>query len=163
VAKLVPPDGADYDLFGGSVAIDGENAVVGAPYHDSGFTNAGAAYIFSRNHGGPDTWGMVKKLTAPDAGTDAAFGFLAADRERIVIGAPSLLPWPRSQSGAAYIYDRYQGGLDNWGLVKKITAPDAEAGDHFGFGVSLYNGITIVGSSWEDEGGTDAGAAYVFY
>jgi hypothetical protein len=48
-AKLTASDGAADELFGSSVAIDGDTAVVGAPHHAPG----GAAYVFTR---GADVW-----------------------------------------------------------------------------------------------------------
>jgi hypothetical protein len=40
--KLTASDGADQDVFGYSVAISGDTAVVGAPWQDSKGTDAGA-------------------------------------------------------------------------------------------------------------------------
>ena len=45
-AKLTDRDGFAGDLFGRSVAIDGDTALVGAPNDDDNGTNAGAAYVF---------------------------------------------------------------------------------------------------------------------
>ena len=36
------------------------------------------------------------------------------------------------ESGSAYIFDRNEGGTDNWGEVKNITASDGATGDEFG-------------------------------
>ncbi|MCH7650708.1 MAG: molybdopterin-dependent oxidoreductase [Nitrospinae bacterium] len=36
-------------------------------------------------------------------------------------------------AGAAYVYRRDEGGVDNWGQVTKITASDGAAEDLFGF------------------------------
>lgn len=38
-----------YDSFGFSVSIDGDLAIVGAPYHDDDLTNSGAAYVYRWN------------------------------------------------------------------------------------------------------------------
>ena len=43
--KLTAGDGAAYDSFGSTVSIDGDYAVVGAPYRSAG----GAVYIFTKN------------------------------------------------------------------------------------------------------------------
>ena len=47
---------------------------MGARFENVGRSYAGAAYVFRRDQGGPGDWGEVKKLTAPDAETDDAFG-----------------------------------------------------------------------------------------
>ena len=44
----------------------------------------------------------------------------------------------------------------------KLTASDKEAGDRFGFSVSISGDRAIVGALFEDTGGINAGAAYIF-
>ena len=60
VAKLTISDAAADDLFGRSVAIDGDTIVVGA-YRKGDYT--GAAYVYRTSDGGA-TYGQVAKLTA---------------------------------------------------------------------------------------------------
>ena len=43
---LENPSGADYDYFGGSVAIDGDMTLVGAGWDDGGKDNSGAVHMF---------------------------------------------------------------------------------------------------------------------
>ena len=45
-ATILNPTPANSDQFGGSVAIDGNNIVIGAPNDDTGAGNAGSAYLF---------------------------------------------------------------------------------------------------------------------
>src|SRR5215471_13162596 len=66
-AKLTAFDGAAKDRFGSSISIDGDTVVIGAAEHKVGANNSqGAAYVFSRNQGGADQWGLLKQLTASD-------------------------------------------------------------------------------------------------
>jgi hypothetical protein len=52
--------------FGAAVSIDGDLAVVGA-WLATGFADfSGAAYVFSRHHGGLNAWGEVSKIAAAD-------------------------------------------------------------------------------------------------
>ena len=44
----------------------------------------------------------------------------------------------------------------------KLTASDAESGDHFGISVAISGDTTVVGAYSEDGAGSDRGAAYVF-
>ncbi|MCH8165013.1 MAG: FG-GAP repeat protein, partial [Planctomycetes bacterium] len=46
IAKLLADDGAAQDLFGYSVAISGETAIVGAYFDDDNGSNSGSAYLF---------------------------------------------------------------------------------------------------------------------
>ena len=46
-AKLAASDGAASDQFGGSVAVSGATAMVGARADDDGGSNSGSAYVFT--------------------------------------------------------------------------------------------------------------------
>ncbi|MCZ6735989.1 MAG: FG-GAP repeat protein [Planctomycetota bacterium] len=46
VGKLTASDGAIFDLFGTSVSISGDVAVIGGPRNDDGGSSSGSAYIF---------------------------------------------------------------------------------------------------------------------
>ncbi|MBM3949001.1 MAG: hypothetical protein FJ312_07155, partial [SAR202 cluster bacterium] len=71
-AKLTASDGAADDLFGYSVAVSGDTAVVGAWSDDVGSNdNQGSAYVFVRSGA---TWSQQAKLTASDGGTEDRFG-----------------------------------------------------------------------------------------
>ena len=45
---LIGSDTAIGDSFGNALALNDNLALIGAPYYDGGFTNAGAAYVFRR-------------------------------------------------------------------------------------------------------------------
>ena len=78
VAWLIAPDGEANDDFGQAVAIDGDTVVVGAFLHRHATAVTGSAYVFQRNQGGPNSWGLVKELTASDEGQDYKFGYSVA-------------------------------------------------------------------------------------
>ena len=173
-AVLRASDAQAGDEFGFSVAVSGDTAIVGAWQEDGGpgdpLIDAGAAYIFERDQGGPDSWGEVKKLVASDGQADDSFGrSVAVSGDTVIVGADGedggagdLLPL----AGAAYIFERDQGGADNWGEVAKLIASDAQADDVFGSSVAISADTAIVGAFVEDGGPGDplsaAGAAYVF-
>ena len=62
---------------------------------------------------------------------------------------------------AAYIFKRGTG-TETWTEEAKIQASDIAANDSFGYAVSIDGDTVVVGARQEDEGGTDAGAAYIF-
>ncbi len=104
----------------------------------------------------------VKKLLASDAQAGDDFGYsVAVSGDTAVVGA-----WQEdaggSNAGAAYVFQRNEGGQDNWGEVKKLAASDAQAFDQFGDSVALSGDTVVVGASQESAGGSNAGAAYVF-
>ena len=163
VKKLTASDTAEGDFFGGSVAISGDTVVVGAYYNDAGYVYSGAAYIFSRNSGGADYWGQVQKLTASDAADLDYFGCsVAISGDTVVVGAS----WSDDAgylSGSAYIFSRNYGGANKWEQVKKLTASDAAAEDHFGYSVSISGNTVVVGAYGDDVAGyKNSGSAYLY-
>ncbi|MCH8346643.1 MAG: FG-GAP repeat protein, partial [Chloroflexi bacterium] len=162
VKKLLASDAEADDTLGFSVAISGDIAVVGAIREDAGgspLDNFGAAYVFGRDEGGAGNWGELKKLTASDAQSLDHFGSsVAVSGDTVVVGAP-VLAIPEAGPGAAYVFQRDQGGAGNWGEVKKLTASDAQALDRFGFSVAISGDTAVVGADLEDAGGANAGSA----
>jgi hypothetical protein len=55
-----------------------------------------------------------------------------------------------------------EGGFDSWGQVAKLTAYQAASGDYFGSSVSISGSTVVVGSSGDDDNGTNSGSAYIF-
>lgn len=162
--RLAPTDGATGDDFG-IVAIDGDVLVVGAFNNASLGTAAhpGGAYVYGRNQGGAGNWGLVKKLAPADGVDGDQFGFSAAiSGDTIAIGARtnSLLN-NASRAGTVYIYDRNQGGSNNWGLVRKVGASDGVNGDLLGHSVSISGDLIVAGAPWAT-GPVKSGAVYAF-
>ncbi|MBN1811580.1 MAG: PKD domain-containing protein, partial [Anaerolineae bacterium] len=151
-AKLRARDGRSGDNLGRSVAIDGNTAVLGAPYDDDGGTNAGSAYVFVRE--GP-TWVQQAKLLADDGYRYDYFGFsVAVGGDTIVVGAYGDDD-QGSDSGSAYVFERQE---DAWVQQAKLTAGDGGSDDRFGMSVVIHGDTILVGAAGAD--GT--GAAYVF-
>ena len=158
--------GAD-DLFGVSVAVAGDTAVVGA-YLEDGASNSGAAYVFERNAGGVGNWGETAVLRASNAGASDQFGrSVAVSDDTVVVGAYTEdgAEDGLSNSGAAYVFERNQGGAGNWGETAVLRASNAGADDLFGISVAVSGDTAIVGANQEDGAGdglSNSGAAYVF-
>ncbi len=88
VKKLLASDAQSEDIFGWSVALNGDTAVVGAQSEDAGGSNAGAVYVFGRDEGGAGNRGQVKKLTAADAQAGDFFGqSVTVSGDTAVVGA----------------------------------------------------------------------------
>jgi FG-GAP repeat len=183
VKKLIASDDAADDLFGWSVSISGNTVVVGAAYesHDTDGNGTdesfvGAAYIFSKDQGGTNTWGQVKKLLASDDAEFDIFGWSVSISGNTVVVGAAYEPHDtdgdgtiEEEVGAAYIFQKDQGGTNTWGQVKKLTASDDAAFDTFGWSVSISGNTVVVGAYAEvhdtNGNGTDelaVGAAYLF-
>ncbi|MCK5808476.1 hypothetical protein KAH37_05800, partial [bacterium] len=117
--------------FGLSVVSDGDRVFVGT---DGDM----AVYLFEKNSGGKGAWGLVKKIEMPFSASFAAS--LAVDGDTIVVGAP----YDESQKGAFYIFEKDQGGLDNWGEVQRFEG-ETEYGRIAKY-VALKDGVIAVSS-----------------
>ncbi len=95
--------GASVDaMFGSSVSISGNYAVVGAPYNDDGGSNSGSAFIFSQNG---FSWQTHAKLDASDAAEADRFGYgVSTSRNRFMVGAYyDIHAW--YAAGSVYTYE----------------------------------------------------------
>jgi len=155
-AKIQASDAQASDQFGWDVAIDGDTVVVGAYLEDTGASDAGSAYIFTRSG---TTWTQQQKIQASDAQATDWFGHsVAIDGDTVVVGA-HLEDTVAASAGAAYIFTR---SGTTWTQQSKIQASDPENSDWFGWDVAIDGDTVVVGAQQEDTVGADAGAAYVF-
>ena len=158
-AKITGQDLATGDLFGYSVAIDGDLTIVGAHGTDQ---EAGAAFVFARENA---TWRQQAKLKANDPTPGDAFGYsVAIHQQTVVIGAPKN-DVAGTDAGATYVFIK-QG--DQWIQQAKLIAADAAIGDQFGIAVATDEDTAVIGA-WLDDlaeplrgSAPDAGSAYAF-
>ncbi len=156
-AKLVDPNPATMDLFGESVSLACDLALIGAHGDDDAWAGTGAAFIF-RYDGA--TWNFEAQL-APEGVGSAWFGSavsLAENSPVAVIGAPKQ----DGQLGALWVF-RFED--EQWLREAKLMASDP-VGDYawLGFSVAVSaDGETIVGGAALDWAmGFESGAAHVF-
>ena len=160
-AALTAASGATDDWFGHSVALFGEAALIGAPYHDvAGHASGGAAYIFLCSGG---VWAQQAELTAANGATGDFFGSsVALGGGTALVGAEECDVAGQEVAGAAYAFVP-SGGV--WTQQAELTAGDDEgtAGDWFGSSVAVSGETALVGAIWADTPGKPrSGAAYVF-
>jgi hypothetical protein len=105
--KLSAGDAATGDYFGMSVDIDGSSLVVGAYGDDDNGTDAGSAYVFTRDVNG--VWNEELKLLAGD-GSD--YDYLASAPKAVGISVATVLAGARlddtsagASVGSAYVFD----------------------------------------------------------
>lgn len=154
VAKLTASDAAAGDLFGVSVAISGELAIVGASRNDDDGSDSGSAYVFD----GAAGWSEVAKLTASDGAAEDEFGTsVGISGDLAVVGAPQDDD-NGDVSGSAYVYN----GAAGWGEVAKLTASDGAAMDFFGATVAINGDLALIGARDDDDNGDFSGSAYLF-
>ena len=147
-AKLLPPNGGDFQSNGGyTVAISGDIAVVGAPAYKT--FEIGRTYVYRRSG---SRWVHEQTLFASDAVVNDFFGFsVSTSGNVIVVGS--------GNGDQAYVFD-YNGV--SWDETAILTGSDSGGFDGFGTSVSISNNTIIVGAPYEGPGTTANGAAYVF-
>ena len=148
-AKLTASDGAAGDLFGASVSLSGDHALIGAIFDDDNGLDAGSAYIFHREG---TSWTQEAKLTASDGTGGDYFGISSLSGDYALIGATG----DDSYRGSAYIF-RHEGVA--WVEEAKLSASDGAAAHYFGSTVSLSGDYALLGANG-DSGST--GSAYIF-
>ncbi|MCH7850011.1 MAG: hypothetical protein IIB53_16820, partial [Planctomycetes bacterium] len=157
--KLTDPNGEEMDLFGVSVSIKGDAALIGAHVNDDAGGATGAAFIFRHDPGNPGKWALEQQLQAFDAKWIAWFGFSVSLAEDVaLIGAPQL----DSQIGAAYVM-RYDG--KRWIHEAKLLASNPVGPfPMLGRSTSLSrDGMSALGGApFDDEAGNEAGAVHLF-
>lgn len=179
--KLTASDGSANDIFGQSVSIYGNNAIVGKW--------TGSAYIFNVTTGN-----QVRILTPSDSnvsfgravniydnyaivgdsntnvyifnvstgneihkitGNSGQYGCsVAINNNYAVVGAKYESTTNGSYSGSAYIYNVSTGAQ-----LHKLEASDASANDYFGTSVAIHDNYVIVGADSKNIG---RGAVYIF-
>jgi microcompartment protein CcmL/EutN len=151
--KLTASDAAAADIFGNSVSVSGDTAVIGAVQDDDAGGTSGSAYVFTRSG---TTWTEEAKLTASDAAAGDRFGnSVAVSGDTAVVGA-FLDDDAGGTSGSAYVFTR---SGTTWTEQQKLTASDAAANDEFGISVAVTGDTTVIGATGD---ANESGAAYVF-
>ena len=157
--KLLASDGAANDLFGVSVSLSADTAVIGAYLDDTpGGTDTGSAYVFVRSG---TVWTEQQKLVASDGAASDFFGqAVAVFGDTVVAGAYADDTPAGADAGSAYMFVR---SGTTWSQQDQVLAFGGTAGDAFGISVSVSGDTAVIGTSLDDTpAGADAGSAYVF-
>jgi hypothetical protein len=157
--QLLASDGEAGDLFGHSVALQGDMALIGVP-NDTVGSNAsqGSAYFFVRSG---TMWDQQGMLVAPDGEAGDAFGIsVAFSGNTALVGASGDDVGANPDQGSAYIFV-WNG--TTWGQQGKLTALDGAMYDHFGGSVALSGDTALVGTPFDNiDANLGQGSAYVF-
>ena len=148
------------DLFGYSVAISGDTAVVGAEFHHIGtHADQGSAYVSVRSG---TTWSPPLMLAAADGAADDYFGCsVAISSDTLVVGARARDVGANANQGCAYAFTRTSSGA--WTQQAQLLVADGAAGDELGYSVAVSGDSGVVGAEGHAVGANSSqGAAYVF-
>jgi len=158
-SELTASNGAQGDLFGWSVSVSGNTAVVGA-YDKTVNSNSGqgAAYVFVESG---ETWTQEAEITASDGAANDNFGYsVSVSGNTAVVGARYKTVNSNFEQGGAYVFVR--SGV-TWTQQAELTASDGAAYDAFGVSVSVSGNTAVVGAFNKTvNSNSGQGAAYVF-
>jgi len=141
--------------FGYAVAAVGPDRIlIGAPYDDTGATNAGAAYLFRANGD------LLATFVSPTPASGDSFGYsvCAVGSDRVLIGAIGDNTGT-PDAGAAYLFNT------NGALLTVFRNPDpaVEVGEGFGWSVAAVGTEQVlIANNLDYRNGTFGGAAYLF-
>ena len=152
-AKLIPSGfgGLFDDLFGESVAIDGDTAIIGAPIANGGEPRSGAAYVFTRSGG---VWTQQQRVS-PGVFQENFGEDVAISGTSFIVGAPTQ----GLGSGSAYVFTDNGG---TWTQQSQLAPADGAVNDRFGSAVDIDGDTAVAGARFADGAVPDEGAAYVF-
>jgi len=164
-AKLTASDGATYDYFGGSVAINsvGDKVVIGADSADiNGEDAQGAIYIYCYDG---DIWTEDTKLIDAEGASNYQFGFSVAFNDagdKLAVGSMLADVNSNKNQGVVNVYS-YDDGV--WELDGRLVASDGTSNAYFSRRLDI-NGIgdkIVVGADGTKVNGKrNQGAVYVY-
>ena len=153
------------DLFGYSVAISDNYAIVGANLEDAGspevIESVGKAYIFKTTTGDWTDTSLAYTLDNPNIpDTGDQFGWsVSISGDYAIVG--SRYDNSDNNSGKSCIYNVTTGALLH--TLDNPNAYSTSANDNFGYSVAISDNYAIVGAYKEDDaGGSSSGKAYIY-
>ena len=161
--KLLAGDGAEYDEFGRSVSISGDNILVGAYGNDENGSVSGAAYVFTKPSSGWVNGVHTAKLLASDGASGDYFGWkVGISGDDIVVTAMYDDPLA-SSSGSAYVFEKPGSVWVDMTQTAKLVPSSGVASESFGYSVDIADNLIVIGAHEDfNNSGSNSGAAFVF-
>ena len=133
-ARLMASDAVPGDQFGFSIALDGDQVLIGAPGRKE---STGSVYVLIARADG--SFIEENSILAEDAGPGDQFGLtLDVDKNQAVVGAPG-----QSESkGAAYAFAHEETG---WSQIAKLVTDSLTNRSRMGSSVLIHQGSIYVG------------------
>ena len=136
------PEGSASSGFGASLAVEGDLALIGAPFTDQG---RGAAHLFRFEAG--TGWDRVMRIVGDEADAGAAFGAAVAFG-----GGEALVGAPGQYEGLGAIHRLARSAEGDWRRTGTVT-PDNPAPTAFGAALAVDGPVAWVGAPLAGVGG----------
>lgn len=153
ITTFTSPAPQYHATFGMTVAGVGSAAVlIGAPYHDAGAVDAGAAFLFSTN----GAWITTFTNPVPNNGGQFGRSLAAVGTDRVLIAAP-MNDLGAFEAGAVYLFST------NGTLLTTFTNPTPADNDSFGWPLTTVGtDLVLIGCGGDNTTLENTGAAYLF-
>lgn len=160
-------EGGPGDRIGASVAVDGNRVAVGMPGADVDgvddgrviiYELAGVVFVQVAVIEVPETFFAVNFGSAVDLSGD----FVAIGAAGTSLKRAALLPQAKGGGTEAMQAAIFERAGQQWTLKTVLTPTGGSSGDGFGSSIALTGDTVMVGAPGDDQGGADAGAAYLY-
>ena len=143
---------AAFDRFGCSISVDGNYMIIGASGKGGGGKGKACIYKYQSNN-----WVFVKDIVGSTSANNDEFGHKVQ-----VLGnlAYASAPNHNTNRGIIYIFNRTNGGSDNWGEIQKVIMESAYINTYFGNDFCFGSSWGIIGSKRSN---TLEGQVYFIY
>ncbi|NCD05858.1 MAG: hypothetical protein EOL97_07040 [Spirochaetia bacterium] len=159
--KLESSDSKNGDLFGRSLDVYGDYAIIGCSCGDGKETNTGIAYIFHYDQQ-KKIWEQQQKIFAKDGSNGDLFGYsVCISGKNIIIGSPHDDD-NGYNSGSTYIYKIGNSSDETMNSERKIISANGISYEEYGYSVGISETNIIIGSRIENGTGKNYGKVYVY-
>lgn len=153
--RLTDAAGLQGDLFGTSVCLFGNFAIVGAPGDDVGANvDQGSASVYQYNG---TSWVFLQKLTDNTGGPGDNFGFSVWFSGSHVLVGSYLDDIGANNAQGSVVYYKYNGATCV--QTQKISDVAGTSNDYFGYSISVSGNRVVIGGFGDDAA---KGAAFIF-
>ncbi len=158
--RISAPTPITGNLFGWSVAMDGDLLVVGAPGVNTPTTfNVGAVFIYAFN-GSTYVYQETLRQPVSDEDQDDRFGYsVAIANGRIAVGCTGDDD-RADDAGAVYVF--VDDPVDGWTQETKLLPSSIMEDDVFGWSVSMSGLYLAVGCPGDDFADSGEGSAFIY-
>ncbi len=158
-------DGAASDIFGNSVALSDDTAVVGAPCHVVGANRCqGSIYVWNKPAAGWTSIGNANaELFASDGQDSDEFGSsVAVSGATIAVGVPERASFCCFNHGILYVYTKPPSGWADTGTPAAELSSSTGQGDDLGVTVAVSGASVFGGAPLRQETNVNQGAVLEF-
>ena len=130
--------------LGTAIAISGSTAAIAALSDDRNST--GSVYLYAAQ----ENWRLSAEVNSKSTADNFARHIILHDN--LLLVSADKDDENGVNSGAVYIFERTIDNLHHWQQTAKLTASDAQAGDHFGGAIALAGNTLYIGAPSNGQG-----------